>query len=193
MALETVLFQALRDVESLQLPPSIPSSGKRFEDFVFKQLYQSVRQSGAPDVYPPRYTLRQATCSGVFHQFDVVAGDSGLAAVECKFRKKLRIEQLFAFVGKLIDYRVPPRGVFVTTAMKLNEDAFCYAMAHRISIVCPFLPPVQYMMECVKKDTDLARRLSSLLSQLHEVNKPRHVLIQWQNEYRRFVTEGYWA
>ena len=190
MALETVLFQALDDVKTLRLRPGIPSSGKKFEDFMFKQLYQAVRQHGASDVYPPRYTLRQATSSGIFHQFDLLVRGDELTAVECKFRKKVGIDALFAFVGKLLDYREPPKGIFVTTA-ELNEDSFCYALAHHISIVCLSLPPVEYMMQYVKSDTDLARRLANLLSHVQHVNVPRHVLIQWQNEYRRFVTEGY--
>ena len=160
---------------------------------MFKQLYRAVRQNGAQDVYPPRHTLRQATCSGVVHQFDLVVREPEVTAVECKFRKRSGIDALFAFVGKLIDYREPPRGIFVTTAEKLNDDWFCYALAHRISIVCPVLPPVEFMVQCVKNDTDLARRLGSLLSQLQDVNVPRQVLIQWQNEHRRFVAEGYRA
>jgi hypothetical protein len=191
MALEIILFQALEDATRLDLPPSVSSSGKKFEDFMFKQLYQAVRQHGASDVYPPRYTLQQSTHSGVVHQFDIVVRELRLTAVECKFRKRIGIDALFAFVGKLIDYREPPHGIFVTIAENLNDDCFCYAMAHRISIVCPSLPPVEYMMQCVKSGTDLARRLAGLLTHRQNVNNPRHVLIQWQNEYRRFVAEGY--
>jgi len=191
MAIETVLFKALKNAQVLDLPPSLPSSGKKFEDYVVQILYQTLQQQGTLRVYPPRYTLRQATCSGVAHQFDIVAEASGLTAVECKFRKRIGIEALFAFVGKLIDYHEPPRGIFVTTAEDVNINVFCYAIAHRIPIVCSFLPPVEYMIQRVSKDTDLARRLSSLQARLNGDNTPNHLLVEWQNAYRRFTMEGY--
>jgi hypothetical protein len=191
MAVETVLFQALEEAKSLKLPPGIASSGKKFEDFMFKQLYHAVRQHGAVDVYPPRYTLRQPSFSGVLHQFDIVVQGPEQIAVECKFRKRTGIDTLFAFLGKLIDYRQPPKGIFVTTAEKMNDGLFCYAIAHRISVVCPFLPPVEYMLQCVKSGTDLTHRLGCLAANLKDAQRPKHVLIQWKNEYRRFVSEGY--
>ena len=191
MTVEIVLFQALRDVKALELPPGIPSSGKKFEDFTVRQLYQPLRQQGALCVFPPRYTLRQATCSGLAHQFDIVVRQSGLTAIECKFRKRIGIDDLFAFVGKLKDYRTPPRGIFVTTAEKVNNNVFCYAIAHRISIVCPSLPPVQYMIQRVKKNTDLARRLASLQTRLRGKTSPNYLLVEWQNAHRSFMEEGY--
>jgi hypothetical protein len=191
MAIETVLFKALKNAQVLDLPPSLPSSGKKFEDYVVQILYQTLQQQGTLRVYPPRYTLRQATRSGVTHQFDIVAEESGLTAVECKFRKRIGIEALFAFVGKLIDYQEPPHGIFVTTAEDVNSNVFCYAIAHRIPIVCSCLPPVEYMIQRVNKDTDLARRLSSLQARLDGDNTPNHLFVEWQNAYRRFTMEGY--
>jgi hypothetical protein len=190
--IETALFQALKDIKALELPPGIPSSGKKFEDFMVQQLYQPLRQQGTLGVFPPRYTLRLATYSGLAHQFDIVTREIELTAIECKFRKKTGIGDLFAFVGKLIDYREPPRGIFVTTAEKVNDDIFCYALAHRILIVCPSLPPVEYMIQRVKKNTDLARRLASLQRRLQGKNAPHHILVEWQNAYRRFIVEGYY-
>jgi len=192
MTVEIVLFQALRDVKALELPPGIPSSGKKFEDFMVRQLYQPLRQQGALCVFPPRYTLRQATCSGLAHQFDIVVRQSELTAIECKFRKRIGIDDLFAFVGKLKDYRTPPRGIFVTTAENVNNNVFCYAIAHRISIVCFSLPPVQYMVQRVKDNTDLARRLASLQTRLRGEPAPNHLLVEWQNTYKRFTVEGYY-
>lgn len=191
MVLESVLLQGLKDVTVLELPRGTPSSGKRFEDFMVQQLYQALRQRGGLHVYQPRYTLAQPTHSGVAHQFDIVVRETQLTAIECKFRKRTGIDDLFAFLGKLKDYRDPPRGIFVTAAERVHDDSFCYAIAHRISIVCSSLPPVEYMMQRVKSNTDLARRLASLHVRLQAENVPRHVLIQWQNEYRRFAAEGY--
>lgn len=191
MTIEIVLFQALKDVKALELPPGIPSSGKKFEDFTVKQLYQRLRQQGTLGVFPPRYTLRLSTYSGVAHQFDVVAQQKELTAIECKFRESTGIGELFAFVGKLIDYREPPRGIFVTAAEQVNNDVFFYAIAHRILIVCPCLPPVEYMIHRVKKDTDLAHRLESLRERLQGNSAPNHLLVEWQNACRRFAAEGY--
>lgn len=191
MALETLLFQALVHIGDLQLPQGTPSSGTKFEDFMVKQLHQALRQRGGFHVYPPRHTLTQGTYSGVAHQFDIVVREHQLAAIECKFRKRTGIDDLFAFAGKLIDYREPLRGVFVTTAQDVNDDCHCYAIARGIAIVCTSLPPVEYMRQCVKSGTDLARRLGILHTCLQQENVPRRVLVQWHNEYRRFTHEGY--
>jgi len=191
MTIEIVLFQALKDVKALELPPGIPGSGKKFEDFMVQQLHQTLQQQGTLHIFPPRYTLREATYSGVAHQFDIVIRQSKLTAIECKFRKRTNIGELFAFVGKLIDYREPPRGIFVTAAENVNNDVFCYAIAHRILVVCSRLPPVQYMIQRVKKDTDLGRRLASLQTRLRGENAPHYLLVEWQNAYRRFTVEGY--
>jgi hypothetical protein len=186
-----VLFQALKEVKALDLPPAIPGSGKKFEDFMVQQLYQTLQQLGTLRVFQPRYTLNEATYSGVAHQFDVVIRRDKLTVIECKFRGKTGIDNLFAFKGKLVDYREPPRGIFVTTAEKINANVFCYAIAHRISIVCSSLPPVQYMIRRVKDNTDLARRLASLQTRLRGDDVPKRLLVEWQNAYRRFTDEGY--
>lgn len=192
MTIEFVLFQALKDVKALELPSGIPSSGKKFEDFMVQQLHQTLQQQGTLHIFPPRYTLREPTYSGVAHQFDIIIRQSGLTAIECKFRKRTRIGELFAFVGKLIDYREPLRGIFVTTAENVNNDVLCYAIAHRILIVCSSLLPVEYMIHRVKKNTDLARRLASLRTRLQGDNVPSYVLVEWQNAYGRFTAEGYY-
>ena len=191
MTIETVLFQALKDVKALGLPPGLPSSGKQFEDFMVQQLYQKLQQQGTLRIFPPRYTLREATFSGVAHQFDIVIRQSDLTVIECKFRMRATISELFAFIGKLIDYREGPYGVFVTTAEDVNNDARCYAIAHRIPIICSSLPPVEHMIQRVKKNTDLARRLESLQTRLRSNNAPNHLLVEWQNAYSRFTAEGY--
>jgi hypothetical protein len=188
---EIALFQALRDVAVLELPPGIPHSGKKFEDYTFQKLYQAVHLLGERSVFPPRYTLREPTYSTVHHQFDIVVREGQLTAIECKFRQGTGINDLFAFLGKLVDYRVRPRGVFVTTARNVGDQVFCYAIAHHISIVCPCLAPVEYMIQQVKAETDLFHRLVSLRTCLCSNSIPKNALVQWQNEHRRFLAEGY--
>jgi len=190
MTIEIVLFQALEDVRALGLPSGISSSGKQFEDYMVKQLFQRLQQATLR-IFPPRYTLREPTHSGVAHQFDIVIADTELVAIECKFRGKAEIDEMFAFMGKRIDYLKPPRGIFVTTAETINNEIFFYAIAHRILIVCLSLPPVEYMIHKVKPDTDLAYRLASLQARLQDRNPPSGLLVEWQNDYRRFCQEGY--
>ena len=191
MTIEIVLFQALKDVKALELPPGIPSSGNKFEDFMVQQLYHKLQQQGTLRIFSPRYTLHETTHSGLAHQFDIVIRQDKLTTIECKFRRKTGIDNLFAFVGKLVDYRDPPRGIFVTTDENVNDNVFCYAIAHHISVVCSSLPPVEYMIQRVKENTDLARRLAGLQTRLLGDNVSRHVLVEWQNAYRRFTMEGY--
>jgi hypothetical protein len=125
------------------------------------------------------------------HPFDIVIRQNELVVIECKFRKGMTISELFAFVGKRMDYRKPPHGIFVTTAEHVNNDILCYAIGHHISIICYRLPPVEYMIQKVKKDTDLAHRLASLQDRLRGNSAPNHLLIEWQNACRRFVADGY--
>ena len=191
MKAEAVLFQALNEITTLGLPSGAPSSGSKFVDYVFQQLYVALRQAAGQSVFPPRYTLREVTYSGVSHQFDVVIRDESLTAIECKFRRGTGIDDLFAFLGKLADYREPPRGIFLTTAQSICDDVFCYAIAHHISIVSPSLAPVGYMIQRVKRDTDLFSRLQNLQLYLEDQGVPKQTLVQWQNEFRRFKAEGY--
>ena len=192
MSIAVVLFQSLRDVHTLALPHGISASGKQFEDYIVKQLYEKLVQTGEYRVFPPRHTLRTPTLSGAFHQFDIVVTQQDeLFAVECKFRGSAHIDQLFATQGKLIDYRVRPLGFFVTTAQGVNDEMYWYALAHRIQIVCTPLPPVEYMLGCVKKDVSTARRLEQLRIRLNDGTEPKKVLIEWKNEFMRFKDEGY--
>ncbi len=157
-----------------------------------QQLYQELQRHATLHIFPPRYTLREPTYSGVAHQFDVVIReDENTTVVECKFREKTGIDELFAFAGKLVDYRNPLQGVFVTTSGTVNDDAFQYAIAHHIQIICSTLAPVAYMGQCVKRDTDLARRLNNLQARLKDDCTPSHILVEWKNAHRRFVSEGY--
>ncbi len=158
-----------------------------------QQLYQNLQRYGMLRIFRPRYTLHEPTRSGVAHQFDIVirAENEKLIGIECKFRGKTGIADLFAFVGKLIDYRERPYGVFVTTASHVNDEVFYYAIAHRISIICKMLLPVEYMKQKVKKGTDLAQRIERLQVRLRDDNQPQYLLIEWRNACNRFTAEGY--
>ena len=193
MSIEVVLYQALRAVGSLELPAGVPSSGKLFEDYVVKQLHTSLLQlHGGYRVFPPRHTLREATFSGVYHQFDiVVALQEELITVECKFRGGAHIDQLFATQGKLVDYCKRPHGIFITTASHVNDGMYYYSLAHHIQLICPSLPPVEYMLWCVNKGTDLEYRLVNLQSRMKNGIESRHVLVEWRNAYQRFQADGY--
>jgi hypothetical protein len=192
MNTEVVLYKSLQAVRSLNFPVGESASGKKFEDYMVMQLYQKLQQQGEFRVFPPRHTLREATFSGVYHQFDiVVAEQEQLVAVECKFRGSAHIDQLFATQGKLVDYRKRPRGVFVTTAQGVNDEMYCYGLAHQILLICPLLPPVDYMLQCVKKGTELASRLEILQGRIKDGVAAKHALVEWRNSYMRFRDEGY--
>jgi hypothetical protein len=192
MSIQAILYQSLQTVESLNLPAGEAASGKKFEDYVVKQLYQQLLRRSEDRVFTPRHTLHEPTFSGVFHQFDIViARPNETVAVECKFRGGAHIDQLFATHGKLVDYRLRPHGVFVTTARGINDEIYCYALAHRIHIICLLLPPVEYMLECTKKGTSLTRMLEDLQQRIEDNLEPRRLLIEWKHTYDRFQAEGY--
>jgi hypothetical protein len=192
MNTEVMLYRLLQTVQSLDFPVGKSASGKRFEDHIVMQLYQHLRQHGEFRVFPPRHTLREATFSGVCHQFDIVVAEhERLVAVECKFRGSAHIDQLFATQGKLVDYRKPLRGVFVTTAQGVNDEMYYYALAHQILLISPGLPPIGYMLHCVRAGTDLAHRLETLQGRIKDGAPPQHLLVEWKNNYVRFQDEGY--
>ena len=100
MNAEMALYRSLQEVWSLGFPVGESASGKKFEDTMVMQLYQKLQHRGEFGVLPPRYTLREATFSGVYHQFDIVIKvQEQLVAVECKFRRSAHIDQLFALRG----------------------------------------------------------------------------------------------
>jgi hypothetical protein len=190
MSVSAVLFKALKQIEVASLQPGISESGKKFEDFMVQRLYQSLRQQEAA-VFQPRYTLHEPTFSGVAHQFDIVIRDDGLTVVECKFRGRVGIDQLFSFVGKVVDYQEKLNAVFLTTAPRVGEDILCYAIAHHITMVSPHLLPIGFMLEQVQPNSDLGNRLSRLQANMYDRGSPRAIMLEWQNAQRRFIAEGY--
>lgn len=193
MDIEVVLYKSLKAAQSSGLPVGVSTSGKKFEDHIVMQLFQKLKQEAEFRVFPPRHTLREATFSGIHHQFDIIVAEQGeLVAVECKFRSSAHIDQLFATQGKLVDYHKHPRGIFVTTAQGVNDEMYYYALAHQISLISPALPPVEYMLRCARDGTDLAHRLEIMQGRiLQEGALPRHLLVEWKNNHLRFQDEGY--
>jgi len=43
MSIQAILYQSLQTVDSLNLPSGEAASGKKFEDYVVKQLYQQLQ------------------------------------------------------------------------------------------------------------------------------------------------------
>ena len=193
MSLEFTLYKSLISIESQGLPIGLSSSGKKFEDYMVRQLYtQLLHLQVGYRIFPPRYTLRNPTFSGVCHQFDlVVAKQDELVTVECKFREYTHIDELFATQGKIIDYCQRPKGIFLTTALHVNDEMYYYAMAQKIKLICPSLPTVEYMLHHVKDGTSLADRLEKLSDRIDNGIEPHNVLIEWKNDYQRFLTDGY--
>jgi Holliday junction resolvase len=190
--IEIVLYKSLQAMQPNNLPVGKSTSGKKFEDHMVMQLYHKLQEQAEFRVFPPRHTLREATYSGIHHQFDIiVAEQEELVAVECKFRTSAHIDQLFATLGKLIDYKKRPRGVFLTAAQAVNDGIYCYALAHQITLISPSLPPIEYMLQCTKKGTDLGKRLETLLDRVRGDALPRQLLVEWKNSYMRFQDEGY--
>jgi Holliday junction resolvase len=192
VSIEAALYESLEAVRKRNLPVGESASGKKFEDLMVVQLYQKLVERAQFRVFPPRHTLREATRSGVHHQFDiVVVEEEELVAVECKFRSAAHIDQLFATFGKLVDYKKRPRGVFVTAAQAVNDAMYYYALAHQVSLITPALPPVEYMLQCAKNGTDLAERLETVLGRIRGDALPQQMLVEWRSSYMRFRDEGY--
>lgn len=192
MSIESILFQTLTNMQSLDLPAGESTSGTKFENHVVTQLYQHLVQRPEYRVFPPRYTLHEPTFSGVFHQFDIVVVQQNLlSTIECKFRGSAHIDQLFATQGKISDYRSRPRCIFVTTSNDVNDEIYQYGLAHHIEIICRHLAPVAYMLQCVKKETDFAQALEVLHTRMKGEVEPKRLLIEWKHVYSRFKAEGY--
>ena len=68
---------------------------------------------------------------------------------------------------------------------------YYYAMAQKIKLICPSLPTVEYMLHHVKDGSYLADRLEKLRDRIDNGIEPHNVLIEWKNDYQRFLADGY--
>jgi len=171
------LFTLVEGVGSIVLPISAnvaSVAGYKFEDDAAKAAYEALVQVGvAPS--KPRHKLQLPTLSGLRQQFDIVVpSGSHYFIVELKRRSHSEIEQLYAFVAKLLDYALAARchatgnvftGIFVSTAPKLNDHFRQFAISYGVISVAPDLPPCEVLQVravdvVVQHDAaDLAKRL----------------------------------
>jgi hypothetical protein len=194
---------------SAVLRDSLPASvaGHRFEDEAVKAAYQALVRVGVAPL-PPRHTLQLPTISGLYQQFDVVVPDRRrYFIVELKRRSHSEIEQLFAFVAKLLDYAIAAQiqatghtftGLFVSTASRLNDRFRQFAISYGVIPLAVDLPPCQVIEErtnepgLLQDAADFARRLSSPLPKL-ALQSPARVppsllLAEWKSIAQRCST-----
>lgn len=176
LVLKTLFKLACEEAGLPRLVRSAQASirGHRFEDAAAKAAYEALVHVGVTP-RQPRRTLALPTVSGLQHQLDVVVPEgSRWFIIELKHRSSAQIEQLYAFVAKLLDYALAARlhrtgheftGVFVSTAPRLNDHFRQFALAYGVVVIAPDLPPCQVLEECpedesVRRDAlDLAGRL----------------------------------
>jgi hypothetical protein len=179
-------------------------AGHQFEDEAAQAAYEALRRSGVTP-RPPRTMLQLPTLSGLKQQFDVVIPDGDrYLIVELKRRSHSEIEQLYAFVGKLLDYALAARlhrtghlftGIFVSTATRLNNNFRQFALTYGVWPIAPDLLPCQIIQEQavhpgLQQDaTDLVRRLDVQLPRVALSSAARTsaslLLREWQSIAQR--------
>lgn len=180
-------------------------AGHKFEDDAARAAYEMLTKRGISPSQP-RYTLHLPTLSGLKQQFDVVVHDGHYYyPIELKRRTHSEIEQLYAFVAKLIDYALAARvhdtghaftGIFVSTAGRLNDNFRRFAMTYGVIPIARDLPPCQVLSEKTKNAnvradaTDLARRLNAPLpgALFPRVDQRQSsvLLVEWKSIFQRF-------
>jgi len=190
------------------------SSGHVFEDLTVEKVYAACHRLGTLKSFPPRYTLRLPTVSGLYHQIDVVVreGSSSYHLIECKFEQLTDVAELYAFNGKLLDYSLGAqarhqktrlRAYFLTASPTVSESFYKYALAWGITVIAPgCLPPPEHMLAKIEPNTTLHRQLTRLVDRttcisLGElVAKPREadkLLADWRSHYQSWRRAGYGA
>jgi hypothetical protein len=162
----------------LAAPGSVKAAsiaGHKFEDAAAKAAYEALVRVGVSP-HRPRHVLRVPTVSGLYQQFDVVVC-TGLRyfIVELKRRSSSEIEQLYAFVAKLLDYALAARlqgtghtftGIFVSTAPRMNDNFRQFAIAYGVIPVGPDLPPC-HVLEATKDSEAVCQDAADLAARLH--------------------------
>lgn len=211
--LASVLWELLRE-QRVQSLSTDGSAGHEFEDVTVEKVYTACHRLGALKVFPPRYTLKLPTVSGLHHQIDVVVqeGTSGFHLVECKFRQSVTIEELYATNGKLLDYvlgaqvrgqKTRLRGYYLVGPTRVNDSFYQYALAWGITLIAPDGPaPLEHMLAKTRPDTALYGQLTRLLQRTSGAEfpgfvtkpcKPHQLLVEWRACYERWKREGYEA
>lgn len=107
-------------------------AGHKFEDEATDIAYTTLVDRGIQPPTPARRVLYLPTLSGLHQQFDLVV-TNGLRyyVVKLKRRSHAEIEQVYAFVAKLLDYALAARihrtdmsftGLFVSSSPSLNDN-----------------------------------------------------------------------
>jgi len=175
-------------------------AGHRFENEAADAAYTALVERGIRPPTPPRHMLQLPTVSGLYQQFDLVITDRlRYCVVELKRRSHAEIEQLYAFVAKLLDYALAAKiqrtdntftGIFVSTSPKLNEHIRQFALAYGVLPIAPDLAPCQVLQvetSDVSIRTDalsLEMRLSVPLPDVilsRERSDARMLLLEWQS------------
>ena len=206
----SVLWELLVEKQVQQLRDG-NSSGHLFEDFTVQTVYTACHRFGTLKTFPPRYTLKLPTLSGLSYQIDVVVreGPSNYHLIECKLKQSASVEELYAFNAKLLDYtlgaqsrghKTRVQGYFLTTS-EVSDNFPQYALAWGITLIAPgCIPPAEHMLSKVKPDTLLHSQLTRLVektsgAQPHEsvarACEIEKLLVEWRACYQRWKQDGY--
>jgi len=143
--------------------------GFSFEERVSKRAYEHIRKYPV-SVLPPRSTLNYPTISGLRHQFDgIIADGNTFFVIECKRRGLALIDQIFSFNSKILDYAFKDsfasnfriKGIFLCTA-KITENIRKYALAYGILPMDLTLPPLEVMIDKMKRSDSMLQDLIKL-------------------------------
>lgn len=171
-AIEVTIFNVLRDVlSSGEVSPT--RAGHVFEDRVSQATFSELSAQGV-SVYPPRYMLQALpTISGLRHQFDVVASTGSIHyLVECKRRQNTTLDQLFGFVGKVLDYvlaglprKLEYKAYFASAGAQIHDNHRRYALSFGIIPLSEDLPPPVALAGRAASDRPELRQLITTFEQ----------------------------
>ena len=208
--LTSVLWELLAEKQVQQLSAG-DSPGHLFEDFTVQMVHTACHRLGTLKTFPPRYTLKLPTVSGLSYQIDVVVreGSSNYHLIECKFKQSASVEELYAFNAKLLDYafgaqsrgyKTRVRGYFLTTS-EVSDNFHQYALAWGITLIAPSCtPPAEHMLSKVKPNTPLHSQLTRLVEKtlgaqpfesVARACEIRKLLVEWRSCYQRWKQAGY--
>lgn len=181
------------------------TAGRKFEDDAADAAYTTLVDHGVHPPTPPRHRLELPTLSGLYQQFDLVVKDHlRYCVVELKRRSQAEIEQVYAFVAKLLDYALAAKiystdhtftGIFVSTSPRLNDHIRQFAIAYGVLPIASDLVPCQLIQAeatevSIRSDAlSLARRLGVPLPDVllsRNRSDSRALLLEWQSVALRF-------
>jgi len=169
--------------------------GFSFEDRVSHRAYECIRKYPV-SVLPPRSTLNYPTVSGLRHQFDGIVMDGNtFFVIECKRRGVALINQVFSFNSKILDYALKDsftsnfqiKGIFLCTA-KITENIRKYALAYGILPIDLTLPPIEVMIDKMKRSDSMRHDLIEVKNLL-ALPQPAALKSRWNGHelFQRFM------